>query len=104
MRKVAALTFAILLSYGIALADTPKDADPEPGKAAKAAKAPKAKAAKSAEKESAVFAAELEELRQTLQAQQEQLQLLKEELAKRDRQIDEAREAAAAADSRCHSA
>src|SRR5207245_8004298 len=41
-----------------------------------------------------------EELRQTLQSQQEQLQLLKEELAKRDRQIDEAREAAAAANAR----
>jgi len=100
MKKFAALTLSILLSYGIALADTPKDADPEPGKAAKAAKAPKAKAAKSAEKESAAFAAELEELRQTLQAQQEQLQLLKEELAKRDRQIDEARDAAATANTR----
>ncbi len=100
MKKFAALTLSILLTYGIALADTPKDADPEPGKAAKAAKAPKAKAAKSAEKESAAFAAELEELRQTLQAQQEQLQLLKEELAKRDRQIDEARDAAATANTR----
>src|SRR6267154_349462 len=100
MKKFAALTLSILLSYGIALADTPKDADPEPGKAAKAAKAPKAKAAKSAEKESAAFAAELEELRQTLQAQQEQLQMLKEELAKRDRQIDEARDAAATANTR----
>src|SRR6267154_54138 len=100
MKKFAALTLSILLSYGIALADTPKDADPEPAKAAKAAKAPKAKAAKSAEKESAAFAAELEELRQTLQAQQEQLQLLKEELAKRDRQIDEARDAAATANTR----
>jgi hypothetical protein len=100
MKKFAALTLSILLTYGIALADTPKDADPEPAKAAKAAKAPKAKAAKSAEKESAAFAAELEELRQTLQAQQEQLQLLKEELAKRDRQIDEARDAAATANTR----
>jgi len=100
MKKFAALTLSIFMTYGIALADTPKDADPEPGKAAKAAKAPKAKAAKSAEKESAAFAAELEELRQTLQAQQEQLQLLKEELAKRDRQIDEARDAAATANTR----
>ncbi len=97
MKKFAALTLSIFLTYGIALADTPKDANPEPPKAAKAAKA---KAAKSAEKESAAFAAELEELRQTLQAQQEQLQLLKEELAKRDRQIDEARDAAATANTR----
>jgi hypothetical protein len=37
---------------------------------------------------------------QALQSQQEQLQMLKEELAKRDRQIDEAREAAAAANAR----
>ncbi len=39
-------------------------------------------------------------LRQSLESQQEQLQLLKEELAKRDRQIDAAREEAAAANSR----
>src|SRR4029077_18965755 len=97
MKKFAALTLSIFLTYGTALADTPKDANPEPAKAAKAAKA---KAAKSAEKESAAFAAELEELRQTLQAQQEQLQMLKEELAKRDRQIDAAQNAAAAANTR----
>jgi hypothetical protein len=97
MKKFAALTLSIFLTYGTALAETPKDANPEPAKAAKAAKA---KAAKSAEKESAAFAAELEELRQTLQAQQEQLQLLKEELAKRDRQIDAAQTAAAAANTR----
>ena len=97
MKKFAALTLSIFLTYGTALAETPKDANPEPAKAAKAAKA---KAAKSAEKESAAFAAELEELRQTLQTQQEQLQLLKEELAKRDRQIDAAQTAAAAANTR----
>jgi len=100
MKKFAALTLSIFLTYGTALADTPKDANPEPAKAANAAKAAKAKAAKSAEKESAAFAAELEELRQTLQAQQEQLQMLKEELAKRDRQIDAAQNAAAAANTR----
>src|SRR6267143_3892193 len=100
MKKLAALTLSIFLTYGTALADTPKDADAQPapaGAPAKAAKAAKAKAAEAAE---ARFAAELEELRQTLQSQQEQLQMLKEELAKRDRQIDEAREAAAAANSR----
>src|SRR6266404_1845190 len=102
MKKFAALTLSIFLTCGTALADTPKEADSPSaaGGAAKAAKAAKAKAAKSAEKESAAFAAELEELRQTLQAQQEQLQLLKEELAKRDRQIDEARDAAARANTR----
>ena len=100
MKKLAALTLSIFLTYGTALADTPKDADAQPapaGGAAKAAKAAKAKAAEAAE---AKFAAELEELRQTLQSQQEQLQLFKEELAKRDRQIDEAREAAATANTR----
>jgi hypothetical protein len=103
MKKFAALTLSIFLTYGTALADTPKEGDAPAEKAAEAAKAAKAKAAaaaKSAEGTNAAFAAELEELRQTLQAQQEQLQLLKEELAKRDRQIDEAREAAATANTR----
>ena len=99
MKKFAALTLSIFLTYGTALAYTPKNAD-TPADAPKAGKAAKAKAASSAEKESAAFAAALEELRQTLQAQQEQLQMLKEELAKRDKQIDEAREAAAAANAR----
>src|SRR5216683_1469883 len=101
MKKFAALTLSIFLTYGTALADTPKDADAQPaGGPAKAAKAAKANAAKGAEAAEAKFAAELEELRQTLQAQQEQLQLLKEELAKRDRQIDAVRDAAAAANTR----
>src|SRR5713226_9793207 len=99
MKKLAALTLSIFLSGGMALADTPKEADAQPAKPANAAKA-KAGAAKAAKKAEASFAAELEELRQTLQSQQEQLQMLKEELAKRDRQIDEAREAAAAANAR----
>src|SRR4029077_16539534 len=89
------------LTAGTAFADTPKDtpkdADAQPAKPATPAKA---KAAKKADKSDAAIAAEIEELRQTLQSQQEQLTLLKEELAKRDRQIDEAREAAAAANSR----
>jgi hypothetical protein len=97
MKKLAALTLSLFLVSGTALADTPKDADPQPAKSARPARP---KAAKKAEKTDASFAAELEELRQTLQSQQEQLQLLKEELAKRDRQIDDAREAAAAANVR----
>jgi hypothetical protein len=94
MKKLAALTLSLFLVSGTALADTPKDAAPQPANAAKP------KAAKKADKSDSAIAAELEELRQTLQSQQEQLTLLKEELAKRDRQIDEAREAAAAANSR----
>jgi len=82
---------------GLALADTPKEADPKPAKKAEPAKP---KAAKEMAKSDSGLAAEIEELRQAIQSQQEQLQLLKEELAKRDRQIDEAREAAAAANAR----
>jgi hypothetical protein len=97
MKKLAALTLSMFLVYGTALADTPKEADAQPAKAAPPAKP---KPAKKADKTDAAIAAQLEELRQALQSQQEQLQMLKEELAKRDRQIDEAREAAAAANAR----
>ena len=97
MKKLAALTLSLFLTSGIAFADSPKDADAQP---AKNAQPGKAKEAKKTDKADSAIAAEIEELRQTLQSQQEQLQLLKEELAKRDRQIDEAREAAAAANSR----
>ncbi len=96
MKKLATLTLSLFLVSGTAFADTPKDADAQPSKAQPA----KPKAAKKAENSNAAIAAQLEELRQTLQSQQEQLQMLKEELAKRDRQIDEAREAAAAANAR----
>jgi hypothetical protein len=96
MKKLATLTLSLFLVSGTAFADTPKDADAQPAKAQPA----KPKAAKKAEKSDAAIAAQLEELRQALQSQQEQLQMLKEELAKRDRQIDEAREAAAAANAR----
>jgi hypothetical protein len=99
MKKIAALALSLFLSSGIAFADTPadtpKDADAQPAKPA----APKAKAGKTDKSDSAI-AAEIEELRQAIQAQQEELQLLKEELAKRDRQIDEARDAAAAANAK----
>src|SRR5947207_6947963 len=97
MKKLAALTLSMFLVSGTAFADTPKDSDAQPAKGAQPAKP---KAAKKAENSNAAIAAQLEELRQTMQSQQEQLQMLKEELAKRDRQIDEAREAAAAANAR----
>jgi len=101
MKKIAALTLSLFLTYGTAFADTPKDtpkdADAQPARPATPAKA---KAVKKADKSDSAIAAEIEELRQTLEAQQEQLSLLKEELAKRDRQIDEARDAAAAANAR----
>lgn len=97
MKKLAALVLFLFLTAGLVLADTPKDADPKPAKKADPAKP---KAAKETAKSDSAIAAEIEELRQAIQSQQEQLQLLKEELAKRDRQIDEAREAAAAANAR----
>jgi hypothetical protein len=101
MKKIAALTLSLFLTVGTAFADTPKDtpkdAEAQPAKRATPAKA---KAAGKADKSDSAIAAEIEELRQTLEAQQEQLSLLKEELAKRDRQIDEARDAAAAANAR----
>jgi hypothetical protein len=97
MKKLAAFLLFLSLVTGLALADTPKEADPKPAKKAEPAKP---KAAKETAKSDSAIAAEIEELRQAMQSQQEQLQLLKEELAKRDRQIDEAREAAAAANAR----
>ena len=97
MKKLAALTLSLFLTSGIAFADSPKDSD---AAATKKTSSEKAKETPSSDKSNSAIAAEIEELRQTLQSQQEQLQLLKEELAKRDRQIDEAREAAAAANSR----
>jgi hypothetical protein len=101
MKKIAALTLALFLTSGIAFADSPKDADAPPAKKTQPGKAAEAK---KTDKSDSAIAAEIEELRQALQAQQEQLQLLKEELSKRDRQIDEAREAAAAANSRASEA
>jgi hypothetical protein len=97
MKKIAAFTLSLFFTYGIALADTPKDAVAPPAKPAVPAKP---KAAEKVDKSDSAIAAAIEELRQAVQAQQEQLQLLKEELAKRDRQIDEARDAAAAANAR----
>ena len=97
MKKLAAFVLFLFLITGLALADTPKEADPKPAKKAEPAKP---KAAKETAKSDSAIAAEIEELREAIQSQHEQLQLLKEELAKRDRQIDEAREAAAAANAR----
>jgi hypothetical protein len=95
MKKLASLTLSLLLFNGVAFADSPKDSPKDaPKEAAKPA------AAATATKTNAEIAAQMEELRQALQSQQEQLQMLKEELAKRDREIEEAREAAAAANSR----
>ena len=97
MKKIAALVLGLFLSHGMAFADTPKDADAPPAKPATPAKS---KSATKTDKSDSAIAAEIEELRQAIQAQQEELQLLKEQLAKRDRQIDEARDAAAAANAK----
>jgi hypothetical protein len=103
MRKIAAFALSFFLTTGVALADSPKDADAKPDaprpKAAAKAPATKMPAAKAPAADPAAIAAQLEELRQALQSQQEQIELLKEELTKRDRQINEARDAAASAKS-----
>jgi hypothetical protein len=101
MKKLAALTLSLFLTVGTALADTPKDPDPQASKPVPAAK-PKA-AARTIDK-SREIAAQLEEVRKALQAQQEQIQQLKNELARRDQQITDARNAAAAADSKASEA
>lgn len=93
MKKLAALTLALLLTTGVALADSPKDTPKE-------TEAKTTAAAKAAVKTNAQIAKELEELRQTLQTQQEQLQMLKDALAKRDREVEDARKAAADANAR----
>jgi hypothetical protein len=97
MKKLAALTLSLFLTAGTAFADSPKDtpkeSDAQPAKSSTAAKPATAKT-------NAEIAAEVEELRQVLQAQQQQIQIMKEELAKRDREIEAAREAAATANSR----
>ena len=100
MRGLAALVLSLLLTAGMAVADTPKDPEPKPAKAAAPAKP---RAAKKAEKPDSAIAAEIEELRQQIQAQNqtiraqgEELELLKEELRKRHHQVDEAPEAATA--------
>jgi len=104
MKKLAAFTLALFLTSGTVLADTPKDADPQASKPAPKAKSRKTKAQLDQEKRDAAIAAQLEQLRQSVEAQQQQLQILKDELAKRDRQIDEARQAAAAADTKASDA
>jgi len=94
MRKLAAFALSFFLMTGVALADTPpKDAD---AKAAEPAPKPKA-ARKAPAADPAAIAAEVEELRKALEAQQEQIQMLKEELARRDHEIGEARDAAVSA-------
>jgi hypothetical protein len=97
MKNLAVLALSLCLISGPVLAETPKEADPQPAKPAQSAKPG---TVKKVNKSATAVAAELEQLRQALQSQQEQLTLLKEELAKRDHQIDEARDAAAAANAR----
>jgi hypothetical protein len=104
MKTLATLTLTLFLCAGIAAADSPKDSDAPPAKNAQPAKTAEVKKTDKSDKSDSAIAAEIEELRQALQAQQEQLTMLKEELAKRDHEIDAAREAAAAANSRASEA
>ena len=101
MKKLAALALSLFLTAGTAFADSPKDTPKDTPKESDAQPAKSSTAAKPATpKTNAEIAAEVEELRQTLQAQQQQIQMMKEELAKRDREIEATREAAATANSR----
>ena len=97
MKKLAALAICFLIISGATLAGTPQNVDSQTTKPAPRARA---KASAKAHKTDPVVAAQVEELRQAMQAQQQQLRVLNEELAKRDRQIDEALKAAAAANAR----
>lgn len=99
MTKLAAVVLSFFLAAGVALADgASKDADAKPD-APNPKPAAKAPAAKAPAADPAAIATQLEELRQAVEAQQEQIQLLKEELAKRDRETAEVRGAAASAKS-----
>jgi hypothetical protein len=97
MRKTAAIVLSLFLTCGTALADTPKDGDPQPAQTSKTTKATKAATAKSA---TAVLAEQIEALRKTLESQQQQIQDLKNQLSQRDAQINDAKSAAAAADAK----
>jgi hypothetical protein len=84
MHKLAALTLSLTLMTGPALAETSKDGDATPAKPVAA-------------KSNADVVEEVEELRQ-------ELQTLKEALARRDQQIDEAQKIAAEANARAAAA
>jgi len=99
MKKIPSLALSLFLILGTAFADSPKDSskesDTQPAKSTTAAKPGPAKT-------NAEISAEMDELRQAfemqqkqIRSQQEELNVLKGKLATRDRQIAEAREAAA---------
>jgi hypothetical protein len=100
MRTLAALALSFFLLTSVAFADTPKDSDPQPAKASQTGKAATKPAKKPAGPTNAAIAEQLEQLKQAMQSQQGQIELLKNELAKRDQQIVEARDAAAAANAK----
>jgi hypothetical protein len=98
MKNLALLTLSLFLLAGTASAGLPNDGEPQAEKSAKPVA--KKRVVKQEPKTDPAVLAQLAALQQAMQAQQQQLQLLKDELAKRDRQIDEARQAADAANAR----
>src|SRR3982074_1932779 len=98
MKNFAALILSVFLLAGNAFAGMPNDAEPQSGNPSKPVV--RKKAVRQAPKTDPAVLEQLAALQQAMQAQQQQLQLLKDELAKRDRQIDEARQAAEAANAR----
>lgn len=85
MNKFAVLVLSLCMISGAVLADADR-------RTAGSTAPLKPKAGAKVEKANASFHEELETLRQMLRSQQEQLQALKEELAKRDRQFYDERE------------
>jgi hypothetical protein len=90
MRKTAAIVLSLFMTAGTALADTPKDGDPQPAQTAKK------KSTKPAKSATAALAEQVEALRRSLEAQEQQIKRLQEELARRDAEIGDAKSAAAA--------
>src|SRR5437660_6771246 len=97
MKNFASLILSLFLLAGSASAGATNDAEPQ---ATKSSKPVKKKVIKQEPKTDPAVLAQLAALQQAMEAQQQQLQLLKDELAKRDRQIDEARQSADAANAR----
>jgi hypothetical protein len=99
MKNLAALILSVFLVAGNAYAGVPNDAEPQSEKPSKPVIKKKV-VHQAPPKTDPVVLEQLAALQQAMQAQQQQLQILKDELAKRDRQIDEARQAADAANAR----
>ncbi len=98
MKTLAAFVLSLSLVCGAAFA-TDKETESQTSKSAAGASRKTVKGS-TKKSETAALAVELEKVREALDAQQQQIQQLREELARRDREFAEAKEAAATASSR----